>query len=944
MKRAIPILLLSALFMACEPPAPGFHLPEITRETKPWSRWWWQGSAVTREGITAELEAYQKAGFGGLEITPIYGVRGEEDQFVEYLSPQWVDLLEFTLSEAKRLGLGIDMATGTGWPFGGPWVGENDACKYLAYKTWKLKEGEKLNQPIEYQEEGYVRAVTNHVNQPIRAEDLVQPVAANKNLQALALDQVRFPHSMPLQSLVAYSDRGESVDLMTHVTPEGKLNWQAPAGSWTIYGIFQGQHGKMVERAAPGGEGNVIDHFSKEAIQHYLARFDSVFAERDISTLRSFFNDSYEVDDALGQANWTPGLLEAFQEKHGYDLRAHWPALFGEDTEENHQRVLSDFRETISDLLLETFTTEWSQWAEKRGAITRNQAHGSPANILDLYAASAIPETEGTDIIRIKLGTSAAHVTGKKLASSESATWLNEHFFSSLADLKQNTDRFFAGGVNHIFYHGSCYSPPGDPWPGRLFYAAFHANSRNPLWHDFPAFNQYIARTQSFLQSGKPDNDILLYFPAYDRFAAPQKELLDHFDGRGPGFIGSEVEVLARKLQQEGYSFDFISDRQIQNISISNGKPETGGVSYQTIVLPACKYLPLNTLSHILMLAENGAQVVIHQALPESVPGLGNLQENQARFLQLLETLSFEETTVGIKQASLGKGSVFIGGDMEKMLAYAGTEPEAMAGKDLNYTRRSYENGYYYFVANWSGKEMEGWIPLQKDAQSVMIYDPVTGEKGIAKQQPGEDGKPEIYLQLSHGQSLILITSDRIPEETPWHYLTKTGKTSALEGEWEIRFIEGGPVLPPPVKTKNLVSWTELGEDYQHFSGTAVYQLVFSRPEGDGWILDLGGVHESAVVKLNHTPIGTLFGPTYQIFIDPKLIKEHNTLEIEVSGLMLNRIIDMDQKGVPWKKFYNVNFPARRAEHRDENGLFDASRISPVPSGLLGPVTLSPAR
>src|SRR6187551_1348551 len=52
------------------------HTPgwlEITRESKPWTRWWWHGSAVTKEGITAEMEAYKKAGLGGLEITPIYG-------------------------------------------------------------------------------------------------------------------------------------------------------------------------------------------------------------------------------------------------------------------------------------------------------------------------------------------------------------------------------------------------------------------------------------------------------------------------------------------------------------------------------------------------------------------------------------------------------------------------------------------------------------------------------------------------------------------------------------------------------------------------------------------------------------------------------------------------------------------------------------------------------
>ena len=128
---------------------------------------------------------------------------------------------------------------------------------------------------------------------------------------------------------------------------------------WKLIAIFQGWHGKMVERAAPGGEGNVIDHFSEQAIHHYLSRFDTAFAGRNIGTLRAFFNDSYEVDDARGQANWTPRFFEEFIKRRGYDLREHLPALFGEDTDDKNIRVLSDFRETFSDLILETFTSHW---------------------------------------------------------------------------------------------------------------------------------------------------------------------------------------------------------------------------------------------------------------------------------------------------------------------------------------------------------------------------------------------------------------------------------------------------------------------------------------------------------------------------------------------------------------------------------------------------------
>src|SRR5690606_10392751 len=147
--------------------------------------------------------------------------------------------------------------------------------------------------------------------------------------------------------------------------------------------------------------------------------------------------DSYEVDDAQGEANWTPGFFQAFQERRGYDLKHYLHVLFGPDTTEQKKRVLSDYRETIADLLLANYTETWREWAASNGALIRNQAHGSPANILDLYAATDIPEIEGTDLLRIKFASSAAHVTGKPLVSSESATWLNEHFQSTLGDVKK---------------------------------------------------------------------------------------------------------------------------------------------------------------------------------------------------------------------------------------------------------------------------------------------------------------------------------------------------------------------------------------------------------------------------------------------------------------------------------------------------------------------------
>jgi hypothetical protein len=105
-------------------------------------------------------------------------------------------------------------------------------------------------------------------------------------------------------------------------------------------------------------------------------------------------------------------------------------------------------------------------------------------------------------------------------------------------------------------------------------------------------------------------------------------------------------------------------------------------------------------------------------------------------------------------------------------------------------------------------------------------------------------------------------------------------------------------------------------------------------------LLDLGTVKESASVTVNGSHVGTLIGPRYTIIIDRELLTGHDTLEIRVSNLMANRIADLDRREVFWKRFYNINFPARLAANR-KDGLFTAAGWVPVESGLLGPVTVS---
>jgi hypothetical protein len=916
--------------------------PAITQTNKPWTRWWWEGSAVNKKDLTAAMQQYQAAGLGGLEITPIYGIKGHEAEFIDFLSPKWMEMLQHTLTEGKRLSLGIDLANATGWPFGGPWVTPTDACKEAYIKNYLLKEGEQLKEPIRFTQPAFYRSESG---MKVDLKTLSYPIATNKNLQSYAFDQVRFEMELKPNTVLAYNEKGDMQDLTSKVDATGKLNWTAPAGNWKLYALFIGFHGKMVERAAPGGEGDVIDHFNAPALKHYLNRFDEAFKGKNLTCIRAFFNDSYEVDDARGQSNWTPELFREFELRRGYDLKKYIPQLFGRDSSDIGRRVLSDYRQTISDLLLDNFTKPWQQWATAKNKLIRNQSHGSPANILDLYAVVNIPETEGADILRFKFATSTANVMGKPLASSETATWLNEHFQSSLGDVKQAVDKYFVGGVNHVFWHGTNYSPQNEAWPGWLFYAAVHFTPANPFWKDFGTLNNYVARVQSFLQKGKPDNDVLLYFPYNDKNAEMGRDLLHHFDGMA-GFEKTVFKSSADWLLQQGYAFDLISDKQVLGIKNNGALLQTsGGGNYKTIVLSEVKYIPIETFRKLLRSAEQGANIIFYKNIPLDVPGMTDLQKRKTELLQSIAGLLFSPVgNTSVKKAAVGKGTFLIGDDLEELLMEAKTGRETMVDRGLQYVRRATTNGHCYFISNPGKTTINQWISLKSAEKYILLYDPMHLDIGYAKTRI-ENGVTQVLIYLDAGESCILQTSTGSvhSESNPYHIVTATPET--INGKWKLQFLNGGPELPPSAELNKLGSWTELGnEAVRNFSGTAQYSIHFPRPsfKSDAYQLDLGAVQETAEVILNGKKIATLIGPSFKIKISSSNIKDDNLLEIKVTNGMPNRIADLERRGVVWKKFYNTNFPSRLPVNRGPDGIFTAAKWQPKESGLLGPVTIQP--
>ena len=902
--------------------APVEGWPEIQNENRPWTRWWWMGNAVDKENINRLMSEYSMAGLGGVEIAPIYGAMGFENRYIDFLSPQWMEILDYTVSKADSLNMGVDMTQGTGWPFGGPHVKPEHAASMLLVQTYTLEGGQVLKEKLEVQDP--------------------KQRALNPSLQAV----------------VAYDENGEAVIITDKVGQDGKLNWTAPEGSWKVYAAWDGNTRQMVKRAAPGGVGYTLDHLSEEAVQAYLSRFSEAFEDKNFG-VRAFYNDSYEVYNA----NWTENFFTAFEKRRGYDLRPYLRQLMGEGEAETIIRVKSDYRETMGEMLLENFTIPWTNWAHARNSLTKNQAHGSPGNLLDLYAAVDIPEAEtfgssyfpipglrrdsadirnvDPDPIMLKFASSAANAKGKQFASSETFTWLGEHFKTSFSQMKPEVEQVFLSGINHIFYHGVTYSPEDVQWPGWLFYASINLTPANSLWPHFGSFNNYITRVQSTLQAGKSDNELIVYWPIYDVYAEPKgTEKMIKVHDIDEWLHPTEFYKQSKELMEVGYSLDFVSDKMLTDARVQEGKIITADAApaRQVLLVPQSEYMPLATYERILTLAREGATVIM-QELPQDVPGLNKLEERRQQLNQMNGALSFNNIGNGIREVKTGKGQIILARNIRKALEYKDIRREALADTGLKFIRRDLADGKYYYLVNHTPEAIDARIPLNVNAASVVILDPQSGKTGLAAIEKA-DNNTSVRVQMESGEALILRTvNNATPDLAEWEYLQAAGEPIVLNNEWSLEFTKGGPELPSATKLNELKSWTALSDPKaEAFSGSGLYTTTFDLPAKSAgeYILDLGKVSESAKVWINGQEVGLLWSIPFQARVGEYLQEGENTIRVEVANLMANRIRDMDKKGIEWRKYHEINFV--NIDYKP----FDASVWKPMTSGLIGPVTITP--
>ena len=654
-------------------------------------------------------------------------------------------------------------------------------------------------------------------------------------------------------------------------------------GKRRVIALYESRTRQMVKRAAPGGEGYVMDHFDSTAVAHYLARFDRAFKASGAPMPATFFNDSYEVFGA----DWTPTLPKEFEARRGYRLEDKLQEFVDGDAQ-----VVSDYRETLSELLLKNFTEQWVRWSHERGVKVRNQAHGSPSNLLDLYAAVDIPEIEGfglsefgikglrtdpgmtrknfSDLSMLKYASSAAHVTGKPLVSSETFTWLTEHFRTSLSQMKPDLDLMFCSGVNRMLFHGTCYSPKDDPWPGWKFYASVDMSPTNTIWRDAPMLTGYIDFCQQRLQEGEPDNDFLVLLPVRNMWRTNLNRQLMLFeinsmDKKAPEFIASIL-----KIDSLGYDCDYISEKYLLTTSYVEGKLQTAaGTRYAALILPPNCILSNAVRKHIESLRKQGAHIVYN------IEG-------------------------------------------EELAKYAKPE-ELRTALHVKMIRRRVGDGYRYFVSNLTPKDVYRKVCLAS-----------TGAKVAVSLRSGEscfiDARP-------NGKTSVTYPVDALQPQQRSYHVGISPLIDLSEHKWSLSFIESQPAIAGEITIDGLRTWESLPVDsLNELMGTGVYETSFSlsakEVKNGAYRIDLGDVRESARVYINDTYVGCAWCVPFTLDFDNLLHEGENTIRIEVTNLPANRIAAYDRRDVKWRKFNEINVVDINYKRTTYGGW------TPVPSGL----------
>jgi hypothetical protein len=839
-------------------------------------RWWWFGPSVTTSELEVEMRRMREGGIGGFELAVVYpmalddpahGIRNER-----YLSPEFLEKVAFTSRKAHELGLRMDVTIGSGWSYGGPYITPELAAARLRSDRREIApDRTSLARPVPYEGD---RLIAAFIGRGSLAE--VDPTSFRE------LD----------------------------ISGGGPIPLPPGDGPRLVVLYFSSQTGQVVKRAAVGAEGYVLDHYQRAAIETHLREAgDTLLAAAGPGGVHAAFCDSLEVYGG----DWTADMFAEFQKRRGYDLRGVLP-LLEYDVGERSETLRRDFGRTLTELYQERFLAPLRAWATKNKVLFRIQNYGEPPASLASSRYADLIDGEGWNFRTLtssRWASSASHLFGKPVTTSETWTWLHSPAFRATPlDVKAEADQHFLSGINQLIGHGWPYSPPEAGTPGWPFYAAAVLTDKNPWWPVMPDLAAYLQHVSFLLRQGEPVVDVALYAPtedAWSTFKPGTPRYLNLFlktvDWIGPKIVPAILDA--------GHGFDMVDDGTFE---------EAGRRGYKAIVLPGVRWMPEATRRWLADYARSGGTVLAVRRKPEGEwPSLELMGED----------------------------------DLSSRLARAVPPDVALtpAAPAVGFVHRRLPDADVYFLANSGNLPLTVRARFRAATPHAERWDPLTGRVERLSPQDGE-----ITIEFEPYGSRVVVFRKDAGSAT----LARTRVASAseeLRSGWSVSFGGSGPGATVDLPH----SWS--GDPARRFfSGTASYRVMVKPPaafrSAKGRVhLDFGEakpieretlpggtlrgnsfaalvappIREAATVFVNGRRAGSLWAPPYRLDVTDLLRAGANAIRVDVYNTAINRLAEggrlPDMKPV-------VDRYGLRTRLQDLDGL------QPLPSGLLSPPRL----
>ncbi|HEY5480686.1 MAG TPA: glycosyl hydrolase, partial [Verrucomicrobiae bacterium] len=610
-----------------------------------WVYWFWLDGNITREGITADLEAMRRVGIGGVLIMEVD--QGAPKGPARFASPQWRELFKFMLAEANRLGLEVNMNNDAGWcGSGGPWITPALAMQKVVWTNVTVEGPRRLEQVLpepqkvaNYYEDIAVLAF------PTPADYRIKDILAKAAFIRQEVPPQKLPEPLPAEKTIP---RGSIRELTAQMSKDGRLVWDVPPGKWTVVRFGHTPTGKDNHPAPLDGRGLECDKLNRKAAD---AMFEGLMGKLIADskplagkTLVATHIDSWEV----GSQNWTPAFREEFGRLRGYDPLPFLPVMTGRvvDSLDISERFLWDLRQTISELVVKNYAGRFRELAHQHGLRLSIEAYDGCCDDMTYAGQADEPMGEfwswtfGSGADWCTEMASAAHIYGKPILGAEAFTATDkEKWLGHPGGIKALGDWAFCEGINRFVFHRYALQPWRDVKPGMSMGPwGLHYERTETWWDQSTAWHEYLSRCQFLLQQGQFVADICYLEPE----ASPYRF-------RAPPTPGSPPH-------RPAYNFDGCTPEVVlTRMKVKDGRLVLpSGMSYRLLVLPEVETMTPKLLRKVSELVKAGATVV--GPAPLRSPGLSNYPQCDDEIQKL--TGKLWSGGAGEGTAAFGRGQV----------------------------------------------------------------------------------------------------------------------------------------------------------------------------------------------------------------------------------------------------------------------------------------------